>query len=440
MVEIETATFWQDSPEVQRGELAPDEIGTEVFFFPAAGARREGRLLHEHAAPAAVAREGGRSAGRRRSEAWFVYQLGRRLKARAAGDTRPRNARPERADVGLPDRRAARRARHRRRCCRRSTAGRPRRRRARRRLHAAWRPTASTACGCWIYSGVYPAAGPQSRARARRRRSVRPRLGIRLAGRSPHPLQPRVGAARRHAVERAQEAGLVGRRGRASGPGSTRRTSPATRRRRTCRRRAPRGDAALRGDAPFIMHADGLGWLWVPAASRTGRCRRTTSRSNRRSATRCIASRRIRPPIRSRGPTTRTRARPAIRDYPHVLTTYRLTEHHTAGGMSRTLSHLAELQPALFCEISPELAREIGVENGERVRVSHAARRHRRPRARHAAAAAARRRRAAPCIRSACPIISADAASSRGDVVNDLVAISEEPNVRIMESKALLCR
>jgi formate dehydrogenase major subunit len=29
--------------------------------------------------------------------------------------------------------------------------------------------------------------------------------------------------------------------------------------------------------------------------------------------------------------------------------------------------------------------------------------------------------------------------SSRGDAANDLVAISEEPNVRIMETKALLC-
>jgi formate dehydrogenase major subunit len=27
-----------------------------------------------------------------------------------------------------------------------------------------------------------------------------------------------------------------------------------------------------------------------------------------------------------------------------------------------------------------------------------------------------------------------------GDVTNDLIAMSEEPNVRIMESKALLCR
>ncbi|HXT21797.1 MAG TPA: hypothetical protein VN923_13685, partial [Thermoanaerobaculia bacterium] len=28
---------------------------------------------------------------------------------------------------------------------------------------------------------------------------------------------------------------------------------------------------------------------------------------------------------------------------------------------------------------------------------------------------------------------------ARGDVANDLVAISEEPNVRIMEAKALVC-
>jgi formate dehydrogenase major subunit len=47
-----------------------------------------------------------------------------------------------------------------------------------------------------------------------------------------------------------------------------------------------------------------------------------------------------------------------------VFTTYRLTEHHTAGGMSRSLPYLAELQPAFFCEVSPELARERGLEHG----------------------------------------------------------------------------
>jgi formate dehydrogenase major subunit len=47
-----------------------------------------------------------------------------------------------------------------------------------------------------------------------------------------------------------------------------------------------------------------------------------------------------------------------------VLTTYRLTEHHTAGGMSRTLPYLAELQPEFFCEVSPQLAAERQLEHG----------------------------------------------------------------------------
>ena len=49
--------------------------------------------------------------------------------------------------------------------------------------------------------------------------------------------------------------------------------------------------------------------------------------------------------------------------YPYVFTTYRLTEHQTAGGMSRWLPYLAELQPEMFCEVSPELAAERGLVN-----------------------------------------------------------------------------
>src|SRR5262249_7182255 len=49
--------------------------------------------------------------------------------------------------------------------------------------------------------------------------------------------------------------------------------------------------------------------------------------------------------------------------FPYVFTTYRLTEHHTAGGMSRTLPYLAELQPEFFCEVSPALAEERGLEH-----------------------------------------------------------------------------
>ena len=51
--------------------------------------------------------------------------------------------------------------------------------------------------------------------------------------------------------------------------------------------------------------------------------------------------------------------------YPYVITTYRLTEHHVGGAMSRWLPWLSELQPALFAEISEELAAEKGVKQGD---------------------------------------------------------------------------
>ena len=50
--------------------------------------------------------------------------------------------------------------------------------------------------------------------------------------------------------------------------------------------------------------------------------------------------------------------------FPYVFTVSRLTEHHTAGGMSRDRGvPLAELQPEMFVEVSPELAAERGLEH-----------------------------------------------------------------------------
>ncbi len=123
-------------------------------------------------------------------------------------------------------------------------------------------------------AGSTPASIPRraatARANATRVGPVRPRLGIRLAGGSTHPLQPRLGATRRHAVERTQEAGLVGSsatrvdRSRHAG------LHEATSRRTTCRRPAPTATRRSRGDAPFIMHPDGLGWIWVPSGLKDG--------------------------------------------------------------------------------------------------------------------------------------------------------------------------
>src|SRR6266536_6058711 len=91
MVETETASFWLDSPEVQRGELKPEEIATEVFLFPAAGtAEKEGtftntqRLLQYR-------KMAVEPPGDARSETWFIVHMGNRIKRKAGQDPRPRN-------------------------------------------------------------------------------------------------------------------------------------------------------------------------------------------------------------------------------------------------------------------------------------------------------------------------------------------------------------
>ncbi len=124
--------------------------------------------------------------------------------------------------------------------------------------------------------------------------------------------------------------------------------------------------------------------------------------------------------------------------FPFVLTTYRLTEHHTAGGMSRFLPHLAELQPELFVEMSPELATQLGVKNADHVCVVSLRG------AVEARALVSRRIRPIQLNghtvhQVAMPFHFGSAGPVRGDVANDLVAISGEPNVTIMETKALAC-
>jgi formate dehydrogenase major subunit len=56
--------------------------------------------------------------------------------------------------------------------------------------------------------------------------------------------------------------------------------------------------------------------------------------------------------------------------YPFVATTYRVTEHWQTGVMTRNTPWLQELQPHLFVEMNPELAREKGIKNGDMVKVS----------------------------------------------------------------------
>src|SRR5262249_52688885 len=126
--------------------------------------------------------------------------------------------------------------------------------------------------------------------------------------------------------------------------------------------------------------------------------------------------------------------------YPYVFTTYRLTEHHTAGGMSRWLPYLSELQPEMFCEVSPELAAERGLEPyGWATIVS--------PRAAIEARVLVTERMTPLTIHGqtvhqiGLPYhwgVGNDAVVS-GDAVNDLIGITLDPNVQIQESKDGSC-
>jgi len=114
------------------------------------------------------------------------------------------------------------------------------------------------------------------------------------------------------------------------------------------------------------MQADGLGWLYVPSGLRDGPF--PTHYEPHESPFTNPLYRQQANPARQRFERPGNRSHPSDGDaeaaiYPYVLTTYRLTEHHTAGGMSRTVAYLSELQPELFCEVSPELAAERHLEH-----------------------------------------------------------------------------
>jgi formate dehydrogenase major subunit len=122
--------------------------------------------------------------------------------------------------------------------------------------------------------------------------------------------------------------------------------------------------------------------------------------------------------------------------FPYAITTYRLTEHHTAGGMSRWLSWLAELQPEMFCEVSPQLASEVGLVNGGWATITTA-----RGEIECRVLVTPRipplrvRRRVVHQI--GLPYHWGTIGRVTGDAANELIGFVADPNVSIQESKAL---
>jgi formate dehydrogenase major subunit len=434
---IESATWWKDGPEIATGELRTEDIGTEVFFFPAASHTEKAgsftntnRMLQWHF----PAKEPD---GEARSDLWFMYHLGRRIRERLAGSTDPMDRPvldlawdyPTEGPLDEPSAEAVLAEIN-----GRGPDG------AHLSAYTQLKDDGSTSCGCWIYCGVY-ADGVNQAAR-----------------RKPHTEQDWVAAEwawawpdnRRILYNRAS-ADPEGR------PWSERKAYvwwDAEQERWTGHDvpdfvpdRAPSyqppqdatGPDALAGNDPFIMQGDGKGWLFAPAGLVDGPL--PTHYEPQDSPVANPLHHQQHNPVRQvfAHPDNRYHPNggsPGADVFPYVVTTYRLTEHFTAGGMTRWSPYLAELQPEMFCEVSPELAVERGLENAGWATVVTAR-----------GAIEARvlvtdrmvplRAGGHTVHQIGLPYHWGPNGYSTGDAANELSAIALDPNVHIQEVKAL---
>jgi len=467
MVEIESASFWADSPEVDRGELKTEDIETEVFFFPSAGhAENDGtftntqRLLQWR--QTAV-----KPPGDCRSDEWFMHQLAVRLIAKAKASNDPMDE-PLRAldwwypedETGMPHTEAVLAeingwhtdpaavvgdrgvvvgggdpGRNEGVVFGVDREGKPH--------HGPQvadynelKADGSTACGCWIYSGVFSRDGV-NKGNARQSKDYLGhgwgfswpsdrRIIYNRASASPtgEPWSERKKLVWWDKAQSKWTGGDV--------PDFPVGKSPDYR-----PTRQEKGLDAIPGDAPFMLHEDGLGWIYVPKGLHDGPF--PTHYEPLESPVRNLLYSRDTDPVVNWFTRQENRfAPPGDPRFPYVLTTYRLTEHHTAGGMSRFLPHLAELQPEMFAEISPELAIELRIKNSDYICVVTLRG------AIETRALVSRRARplqidGKTIHQIALPFHFGTAGNVRGAAANDLIPISGEPNVTIMETKALAC-
>jgi formate dehydrogenase major subunit len=449
LYETETATFWKDSPEVHSGDLKPQEIATEVFLLPAAAtAEMDGtytntqRLLqwHERAAD---------PPGDARSDLWFTVQLGQRLKKLYAPSPLERD-KPiqsltwdyvdpaENADWRIKDEPSARRVLKEINGTFVATA-RPVK------SFSDLKDDGSTACGAWIYSGVYAPtpqepeghnfaanrqgddwvalgwgfAWPANRRILYNRASADP-LG------NPWPKEARL--AKRHGKGEKGYVYWDPKQGRWVGLDVP--DFPVTKAPTTPGKPDGKGLDFHDGASPFIMKADGKGWLFAPSGAVDGPLPTHYEPYESPVLNALHPNQQSNPAAKIYNVPGNPYAPPASGEYPAVLSTYRLTEHHLSGSMSRWLPWLAALQPELFVELSPEHAEEVGLKNLDWVR-----------------AKALVTRRIRPFVIQGKPIHHVGMpwhwgykGVVTGDVVNDLASLVGDPNVTIHEAKVFVCR
>jgi formate dehydrogenase major subunit len=362
LVEVESASFWYDAPEIASGELETERIPTEVFFLPAAAhTEKDGsftntqRLLQWHW-QAVEPKEDCRS------DLWFYFHLGRLIKERLAESEARRDRLiqmlrwdyPTRGQTQEPSAEAVLQ----------EISGRVVETGEPLDGYPKLEADGSTLCGCWIYSGVY-ADGVNHAARKKpgseqslvapewawawpaNRRILYNRASADPEGR---PWSER----KKHVWWDEREGKWVGE----DVPDFQETKPPGY--------VPPDGataEDAIAGDHPFIMQADGRSWLFVPQGLEDGPlpAHYEPDESPFRNP---LYAQRANPARQQFERAENPANEPGSEEFPYVATTYRLTEHHTAGGMSRTLPYLSELQPEMFVEVDPELAKLEGLRHG----------------------------------------------------------------------------
>ncbi|MGI8421935.1 MAG: molybdopterin dinucleotide binding domain-containing protein, partial [Gaiellaceae bacterium] len=437
--EIESAAFWHDGPEVESGELKPEEIGTEIFLMPAAAhTEKEGsftntqRLLQWH--HKAVEPEGDR-----RSELWFTYHLGRILREKLKDSEDPKDRPVQQLRWAY------------------ATEGpiqEPSADEVLREVngwdehgdalegYTALKADGSTTCGCWIYSGVY--AGEENKATRRRPGAeqswVAPEWGWAWPS-NRRIIYNRASADPEGKPWSERKAYVWWDESEGKWTGHDEPDFEADKRPDYLPPEGAKAEDAIAGTHPFILQADGRGWLFVPAGLTDGPL--PTHYEPQESPFDNPLYDQASNPVRQIHPHEENRYNPSGRDadvdaFPYVLSSWRLTEHHTAGGMSRTVKYLSELQPEFFCEVSPELAEERRLEhNGWATIVT----------ARSAVEARVMvTDRVAPIRvqgrllhQVGVPYHWGYRGLVKGDSANDLFHIALDPNVHIQEVKAVSC-
>ncbi len=436
----ETASFWSKAPEVKNGEVKPEDIQTEVFFFPSSQvAECEGsftntqRMLQWHSRALIPP-------GQCRSDLWFTYQLGLRLKKMYKDSNRPQDlgirnlvwhyepteppkvhGEPDAEKIlkeingyhtDTPDRHLS--------------------------GSAELKDNGATTCASWIYCGVFPS--PKENLAKRRQPDPPGTMGAHLNWGWAWPANRRVLYNRASADTKGRpwsqrKKWVWWEEGRWRGLDVP--DFPVDKPPEDSGDPNGRGLDAHSGSAPFIMKPDGMGWLFVPAGLVDGPLP-THYEPAESPLKNPVYGQQTNPVLKYWRRRDNLLASVLDERYPYVITTYRLTEHYLAGAMSRWNPWLTELMPELFIELSPELAGEKNIQSKDWISITTA-----RSRIRARALVTSRMRP----LRIGGRIIHQVGMPWHwgwqglvtGDAVNELTPLVGDPNVSIHEAKAFLC-